>query len=585
MTDLGDFDLASDESDQPEVPESGTAIGTVTVREGLTLSEEPGGDRIEAYITPEHRDDVRLRGYVVVPLDGAEGSHVEHLFCRIERLRYAHEFSTDDATAIHSRRALSRDGIDESDYKFIASLHPLATVVGDPTDDKVTMGRRLPDTLPKPDATVRQAAFESEIKTGLKLPSVGLFVGHLAVSGERVMTAATPPTVDYRLDDEGDDPMLFRHVLVAGGTGSGKTHATKNILRQIVADGRTYDMPDGRSVPPAVVIVDPQDEYAQLHDDNPALSDEFRRQLRREDIAFGGVDDTKVLVPVAEGTKYSPRDHRAEQVPITIPFELVRSNHWLIAGSRLNDKQLNALSELLRRYFHQADQPTYRDFVDFLDDDTVIASFTGDGKIHEQTYDAVRRRVNNQTFRRTFDQDGRPITEATEVLVRAGGISTIPTYHLNSGAQRTLVVLAIASLLIDEKLTSDPYYPRIADRPLVLAMDEAHNYLAAANSVQAARVIRKFTDAAKQGRKERLGLFLVTQDPGDIAEDIRKQLNTRISLNLSDEDAIASLNLERSLAKQVPELETGQMVVHSPDNAKAVQLLGLNQCVVKHGTR
>lgn len=585
MTELGDFDTFGDDTGLTAATEPTAAIGTITVREGLTLSEEPGGDRIEAYITPEHRDEVRLRGYVVVPLDGTDDESVEHLFCRIERLRYAHEFSTDDATAIHARRALATDGIDESDYKFIASLKPLSTVVGDPTDLDGTMRRRLPDTLPKPDATVREAAYEPEIKTGLKLPESGIFVGHLAVSGERVMTAASPPTVDYRLDDEGDDPMLFRHVLVAGGTGSGKTHAAKNIIRQIVDGDRRYEMPDGRSVPPAIVIVDPQDEYAQLHDDNPDLNKETRRRLTREGIAYGGVPETKALVPVVEGARYSPQGHRAEQLPITIPFGLVEHNHWLLAGGHLNDKQFNALSELLRTYFHRSETPTYRDFVEYLKDDSVVASFTEGGTIHEQTYEAVQRRVINSTFRRTFDQDARPITEVTEELVRAGGISTIPTYHLNSGRQRTLVVLAIASLIVDEKLTSDPRYSRIAETPIVLAMDEAHNYLSSADSAQARMTIGKFTDAAKQGRKERLGLFLVTQDPGDIAEAILKQLNTRISLNLSDEDAIASLNLERSLAKQVPELETGQMVVHSPDNAKAVQLVGLSDCVVKHGSR
>ncbi|MFW6153126.1 MAG: ATP-binding protein, partial [Halobacteriota archaeon] len=291
-----------------------------------------------------------------------------------------------------------------------------------------------------------------------------------------------------------------------------------------------------------------------------------------------------VFVPVVEGTRYSARGHRAEQLPITIPFELVRSNPWLVAGSRLNDRQVNALDTLLSSYFDRTADPTYRGFVAYVEDEATVHDFTDDGRIHERTYEAVLRRISHPTFRRTFDQDAQPITEVIPRFVREGGISTIPTYHLDSGHQRTLVVLAIASLIIDEKLTSDPTYDRIAEVPLVLAMDEAHNYLAEASSEQAYRTIGKFTDAAKQGRKERLGLFLVTQDPGDIAEAIRKQLNTKIALNLADEDAIASLNLEGSLAKQVPELETGQLVVHSPDNAAAVQLVGLDECVVAHGS-
>ncbi len=96
-------------------------------------------------------------------------------------------------------------------------------------------------------------------------------------------------------------------------------------------------------------------------------------------------------------------------------------------------------------------------------------------------------------------------------------------------------------------------------------------------------MIGKFTEAAKQGRKERLGLFLVTQDPQDIADAVFKQINTKLVLNLGDEDAISSMNLPTALAEKVPYMETGQMVVYSPDNSEPVELAGLGTCVVRHG--
>ncbi|MDU0372921.1 hypothetical protein ACFPAF_21195, partial [Hymenobacter endophyticus] len=61
---------------------------------------------------------------------------------------------------------------------------------------------------------------------------------------------------------------------------------------------------------------------------------------------------------------------------------------------------------------------------------------------------------------------------------------------------------------------------RIKETPLVVGMDEAHNFLTDADSVQSRKVITKFTEAAKQGRKERLGLFLITQDPQDIDDAV-----------------------------------------------------------------
>jgi DNA helicase HerA-like ATPase len=95
-------------------------------------------------------------------------------------------------------------------------------------------------------------------------------------------------------------------------------------------------------------------------------------------------------------------------------------------------------------------------------------------------------------------------------------------------------------------------------------------------------VVQKFTEAAKQGRKERLGLFLITQDPQDVAESVFKQVNTKIVLNLGDEDAISSVNIPTNLAGKVPYMEKGQMVVYSPDNSEPVELIGLSECVTRH---
>jgi hypothetical protein len=144
-------------------------------------------------------------------------------------------------------------------------------------------------------------------------------------------------------------------------------------------------------------------------------------------------------------------------------------------------------------------------------------------------------------------------------------------------------VLAVASLLVDDKLSNDPRFPRIKETPVVLGMDEAHNFLADADNVQAREVVRTFTEAAKQGRKERLGLFLVTQDPQDVADPVFKQVNTTVVLNLGDDDAIASVNIPPELEDKVPYMETGQMVVYSPDNSEPVELVGLSRCLTRHG--
>jgi len=567
-----------------------TGLGVLSAAEGLRISEDDDECNLRAYVTVQNRSRVRLGKYLLVPYpDGAASppdqtraggaAGGERLFCRISALEYAQEFRADDATEIHARRAMREEGIDEQDFKFMAALDPIAVLYRDGDELK----RRMTDRVPKPETVVREASDKSEIKTGLKIPEDGVFLGHLSVGGEKVKTSAKPPTIDYRLKDdyESGDPLVFRHTLVAGGTGSGKTHSSKNVLRQYL--GRTYEMGDGRTPELAVVQFDPQDEYAQMHDDNPKMDDEFARRCEREGVKTGGHDDTIAFVPKVAGAEYNASHHRAEQVEFTIPFSLVHSNPWLIAGSSLNDNQYGALvNTLLPRFKREYGRSaSYDQFITFLNDPALKEELDETGDIHEATFDAVKRRVRG--FGGVFDQDARPITDQISQLVRDGGLTVIPTYHITDSRTASTIVLAVSSLLIDQKLSNDPLYDRIKETPLVLGMDEAHNFLTDADSVQGRKVIGKFTEAAKQGRKERLGLYLITQDPQDIADPVFKQINTTMVLNLGDEDAIKAVNIPTNLESKVPYMEKGQRVVYSPDNSEPVELIGLSTCVTRHG--
>ncbi|ELY42767.1 ATP-binding protein [Natronorubrum tibetense] len=550
-------------------------IGALCVSQGLRVAEDEEETSLRAYVTHGNRSSIRIGSYLLAPYpDG------ETLFCRITGLEYAQQYHADDATEIHARRAMRTEEVDESDYKFVAELEPVAVLY----DDDGELKRRMTDRVPKPQTVIAMADDTEQIKTGLKMPEEGVFLGHLSVGGEKVRTAASPPTIDYRIKDdyEAGDPLIFRHTLIAGGTGSGKTHGAKNILRQFLAEERTYPMDDSREVSPAVVQFDPQDEYAQMHDDNPDLDDEFARRLEREGVAYGGHDETTAFVPKVGDASYAAGHHSAQQVEFTIPFTMCRTRPWLVSGGSLNDNQYGALTFLIDRFFTDyGDDGTYAEFKSFLDDPALREELDESGRVHEATYDAVRRRVFG--FEDVFDQDARPITELIHQFVRPGGLSVVPTYHVNDTRATEAVVLALSSLLIDEKLSNDPFFDRIKETPLVLGMDEAHNFLTDADSVQARKVISKFTEAAKQGRKERLGLFLITQDPQDIDDAVFKQINTTVVLNLGDEDAIKSVNIPSTLESKVPYMEKGQMVVYSPDNSEPVELVGLPKCLTRHG--
>ena len=571
----------SEDFDRPPLDDVGAddGLGALAVSEGLCIHEDGQETALRAYVTASNRSAVRLGSYLVAPYPGGE-----KLFCRITGLEYVQAFRSDDATEIHARRAMRSDSVDERDYKFLAELDPVAVLYSDSGDLK----RRMPDRVPKPETVVRAADDATEIKTGLKIPEDGVFLGHLSVGGEKVRTAAEPPTIDYRVKDDftAGDPLVFRHTLVAGGTGSGKTHSAKNVLRQYLHEDRRYPVesngPERRA---AVVQFDPQDEYAQMHDDNPDADAGDAREWETQGLAHGGHDDTVAFVPKVGNASYAANHHTAEQVAFTIPFSMVRSNPWLVASSGLNDNQYGALTLLLDRFFGQyGGSGTYEEFCSFLDDPALKEELDENGRVHEATYEALLRRVHGMPSG-LFDQDARPITDLVEQnqFVRPGRLSVVPTYHISNSRAAETVVLAVSSLLVDQKLSNDPRYDAIKETPLVVGMDEAHNFLSDADSVQARKVVGKFTEAAKQGRKERLGLFLITQDPQDIADPVFKQVNTTVVLNLGDEDAIKAVNIPAELQSKVPYMEKGQMVVYSPDNSEPVEIQGLPTCLTRHG--
>ena len=577
--DTGGVERETEEFATLETTAVGTdrGIGMLSASAGLRVSEDDRETSLRAYVTAGNRSAVRLGSYLLAPYpDG------ERLFCRVAGLEYTQEYRADDATEIHARRAMRSAGIDEEDFKLLATLDPVAVLY----EEHGGLKRRMTDRVPKPETVIHKADDTEDIKTGLKIPTEGVFLGHLSVGGQKLRTATEPPTIDYRLNDDydGGDPLVFRHTLVAGGTGSGKTHAAKNIIRQYLDEDRTYPIEAGgdRESRLAVVQFDPQDEYAQMHDDG-AYDDGFTRRLDSEGIAHGGHEDTVAFVPKVGTATYAASHHRAEQVEFTIPFSMVHDNPWLVAGSGLNDNQYTALVNVLLPRFRDQHgyEGAYRQFTSFMDDPTLREELDETGRVHEATFDAISRRVRG--FGAVFDQDARPITDLVHEFVRPGRLTVVPTYHITESRTAETVVLALASLLVDQKLSNDPEYERIEETPLLVSMDEAHNFLTDADTVQARKVVGKFTEAAKQGRKERLGLFLVTQDPQDIADPVFKQVNTTIVLNLGDEDAISAVNIPANLESRVPYMETGQMVVYSPDNSEPVELVGLPECVTRHG--
>ncbi|MGP8331348.1 MAG: ATP-binding protein [Methanosarcinaceae archaeon] len=555
------------------------AFGIVTTGiEPLEITES--GARITGYISTSRRQDVRLGTYVIVPYGD------EELFARIWKLQYLQEFEVDDATEIHSRRMLKSNTTEEVDYKFLALLDPICILYehDSKTASKPQLVRRMADRIPRPNTPILPVTDKSKIQTGLNIPKKGIFLGYLSVGGEVVRTHAVPPTVPYYMKNDYSmgDPLVFRHILVCGSTGTGKTFLTKNILRQFMSEDNRYRLRNDRTKNknPCLIIMDPQDEYSQMFEDNPEIEAGDEYVFKSENVDFGRCANTKTFVAKVAGYSYNGKS-RAEQLEFTIPFELVRNNLWLITPVGMTDLQYTGLELLVEDYFKRGGSHTYSEFADHIGDESTRMTYVDSNRIHEASYDGIVRRVKSLTLRKVFDQPATPITEILGNVFSSGQVSVFPTEYINSSQIRDLIVLTLMTLVVDNKLSTSGD-AAVKDTPIILALDEAHRYLSKASGEHSRKIISKFADAARQGRKEGLGLFLITQDPQDIDDTVFKQINTRVILNLTNDAAINALKVQKEYEKRIPYLKKGQMIVHSPDNSDMVEVMGLSKCVVKH---
>ncbi|MGB9927335.1 MAG: ATP-binding protein [Methanosarcina sp.] len=561
------------------IPVSSEAFGIVTT--GIDpLEITPSGAVITGYITANRRNQIRLGTYVVVPYENEE-----KLFAKVGKLQYRQEYVVDDATEIHSRRMLSARAspVNEADYKFLACLDPLCILY---RKVEGALTRRMADRIPRPNTPIFPVTDRLEVQTGLNIPENGIFLGHLSVGGELVKTHSEPETVAYYLrnDYSMGDPLIFRHMLICGSTGTGKTFLSKNILRQFMTEENRYKLrssPDKARKNPCLVIMDPQDEYSQVFEDNESLSEDDKFRFESEKVTYGRVLATKAFVARVEGQKYPGDKSRAEQIEFTIPFSLVEHNSWLIAAAGMSELQYIGLEVLLGDFFKSSVPHTYHNFITHIDSEGTRSYYVDSGKLHESSYDGIVRRVKSRFFSKVFDQDATSIIDILDKIFKPGQVAVFPTEYISAPRIRDLIVLTIMSLIVDNKLSTSGK-DAIKETPIILALDEAHRYLSRANGEHSRLIISRFADAARQGRKEGLGLFLITQDPQDIDDTVFKQINTKLILNLNNDAAITSLKVPKEYERRIPYLKKGQMIIHSPDNSDIVEIVGLSNCVVRH---
>jgi len=559
------------------------SLGHVTASEGLSVRR--GDHQIIGYIRSDTRDALRLGDYIQIPYPGRENEAHAELLTEVIEIGYEQRADIDDKSDI--RRGIDGETIDERQYVQAAELDPIAIVEGTDEDD---LERSTVNRVPKPFTQMYEATGDSFLQTGLNLPESGPFVGHLAVGGER--HPPDDPLAFQHPDGTGSasTPAIYTHTLVTGSTDAGKTHFTKNLYRQLATD-QTYEIAvtdDGNEDRLlGMVIVDPEAEYSGLGDDPDAgdLPDDVQQRLDEQGIEVGGINtgacgshDLRTFAPVVDGKSTPDIDNLRE---FGVPFELVRSNPELIMPFEAEGPTYAAIVDCVDAYFRDVTDPSYDGFIDYLDDNG--EDLADEHDIHDQSWRAMSNRVDKEYFSDVFDSGTHLLTDISNELFQPGRVTVVPVNHLGDpeDMEMRLVVMALLTYIVENKLATDDPDPNVADTPLLLGLDEAHEFLGDTATVQTRSIVESFRRIAKRGRKYSLGLALVTQEPTDIDDQIRSQLRTRIYLQLEEEIAEDIPIPGRYAPEDLATFSQGQAVIKAP-NVRPVEIRGLDHPVVRH---
>ncbi|WP_300164080.1 DUF87 domain-containing protein [Solidesulfovibrio sp.] len=303
------------------------------------------------------------------------------------------------------------------------------------------------------------------------------------------------------------DDFLGKHFAVLGTTGSGKSCTVAVLLRSVLSAH-----PSGH-----IVLLDPHDEYASafgdmaesVTPDNLALPywlldfEEMVQVFCSGEQPYREVEANIlkecVLAAKAEYWRGAGGDEAGLTIDTPTPYRLARVTELLKIGMGRLDKPESSVPYL---------RLTAR--LDALRRDRRFSFMFGQLTIEDNMAAVLSRYLR-------LPAGGRPLT----IFNLAG----VPAEIVD------VVVSVLCRLIFDFALWAE----RGRGVPVLLVCEEAHRYVPRDTAAAFGPTRRALSRIAKEGRKYGVSLGLVTQRPSEISETVLSQVNTLVSLRMSNE--------------------------------------------------
>ena len=384
------------------------------------------------------------------------------------------------------------------------------------------------------------------------------------------------------------DKLVTRHCAILGSTGSGKSNTVAVLLEAIAKN----DFKSSR-----ILVIDPHGEYNEAlkgYSKVYKVNADVSKNQNELYIPFWALPFDELLSIFSGNLSEANRDYvRSEIVErknkVSDLMNLGISKESITADSpipfSLNQLWFD-LDDFERQTFRDQQRTQKTDLNTIGNAETLIsneyepASTTNSApymnqkaKIILRFTDSIRSRLLNTQYNFLFNcRDLKPdltgkVIKDIDTLIAEWLEHDKPITILDLSGVPTEIMISISGALL--KIVYDALFwgqntvVGGKQQPLLVVLEEAHNYLKAGENSISSRTVQTI---AKEGRKYGVGLLLVTQRPSELDETVMSQCGTLIALrmnNSKDRGRISSAVQDelQTMIDLLPSLRTGEGIV------------------------
>jgi len=385
------------------------------------------------------------------------------------------------------------------------------------------------------------------------------------------------------------DKLISRHCAILGSTGSGKSNAVGVLLNAIAEK----DFKCSR-----ILVIDPHGEYNAVLK-NQSTVYKVRANIEENEkellLPFWALPFNELLSIFSGHLTDQNREYVRNKITeakkaaavinqIEIESELITADTPLPFSIKklwfeLDDFERQTFKE--RGKFESLSPKINEGDPEKLESNIYVPASAGGGApfLNNQAkgilnfLDSLRLKLKDSTYNFLFnpgdyspDLDGKPKYDLSQILFEWLGndkpvtildLSGVPSEIMTS-ISGTLLKIIYDALFWGQNLPNGG-----KQQPLLIVLEEAHNYLKAGENSISSRTVQGI---AKEGRKYGVGLVLVTQRPSELDETVLSQCGTIIALrmnNTKDRNHIRSAIQDElhTMIDLLPSLRTGEGII------------------------